>query len=351
MLCVVTPPASLFLIIAYEHLPEVSLLHPCLGPWHVPPALLRPLTRSMLCRHSCSPSWSLAPFSIGFPLVSLVTIVFYSLFVFFPCADSQVFLLVTCLCLRCSAELAVQPVCLWVNVQRLPLLGWGLTAVSGRRGARQCPKEGCCFPLPVMGRFSWASRPPKTTPVLARERWQQRAVGRGHPVALLGVVSHPCPFGPRCAVTSARRCSPGKLWHQGDASSLMPLAPAGTGGWRWVEKELVFAAGEVQQRSCLSRGPCAGLLWLRRLLRVRAELTQAKGDRQKRVVFLIRNPTGMKSAETWNSLMKTVYISSLEVGILACFLFLKHTLTFLLLLIAAILFSICSSHQHLIIIG
>lgn len=88
--------------------------------------------------------------------------------------------------------------------------------------------------------------------------------------------------------------------HQGSCDTrempplLMPLAPAGTRGWQWVKKELVLTAGEVQQRSCLSQGPRARLLWLGCLLCVRAELTQAKGDQQKRVVFLIRNPTGMK---------------------------------------------------------
>lgn len=67
-------------------------------------------------------------------------------------------------------------------------------------GCPLVPKGGALLPPPHAGEVqpSQLSHPsPKITPAPTRERWQEREVERGHPVALFGVVSHPCPFRPQ----------------------------------------------------------------------------------------------------------------------------------------------------------
>lgn len=149
------------------------------------------------------------------------------------------------------------------------------------------PSGGLLLPPPHPGEVQpsqLSHQAPEVTLVPAWERWQEHMVGRGHPVPHFEFV-------PPMSIqdTSLQLLWLVDIhWSNCKAREMPPLQ-----GFH-----LLLALVMGQERAGFnSWGPCARRSWLECLLLVRVKLIHIKEDQQKMVVFLKRNPTGMKWAE------------------------------------------------------
>lgn len=169
---------------------------------------------------------------------------------------------------------------------------WSIrVALAGREPCvpvtHHCPKEGCCFPLPILGRSSppsWATRPPKSHWFWHEKGNRSVRLGRGIQWPILGSF-------PPISIQDTSLQSLWLVnihWNNCNAREVPPL-------WGF---QLMLALVMGQERAGFnSWGPCARRLWLGCLLLVRVKLIHIKEDQQKIIIFLKRSPTGMKWVE------------------------------------------------------